>query len=113
MRIHRTSRATRNVAFILSILATTMISSSPGAGAALAQAASVFQVTLGEPNQKTTEMSTDELRQVLRDGSSLVFDSRPHMEYAVSHIPGALNVAPKPGTAVLQWSVLRHEHAPR
>jgi rhodanese-related sulfurtransferase len=103
MRIHRTSRAAGIVAFLCGILAITMISSSSPAGTALAQAASVFQVTLGEPNQKTMEITTDELRQVLGDRSSLVFDSRPHMEYAVSHIPGALNVAPKPGTAMSQY----------
>lgn len=43
------------------------------------------------------ELSTDDLRQVLKDGSAVVFDSRPHLEYAVSHIPGAQNVAAKPG----------------
>jgi rhodanese-related sulfurtransferase len=64
---------------------------------ALAQMASIFQTTLNEPNQKTAEVSTDELRQILADQSAVVFDSRPHMEYAVSHIPGALNVSAKPG----------------
>jgi len=59
--------------------------------------ASIFQATLMEANQKTAEVSTDELHQILADGSAVVFDSRPHMEYATSHIPGALNVAPKPG----------------
>src|SRR5262249_60300470 len=63
----------------------------------LAQGVSIFQGTLMEANQKTAEISTDELRQILKDGSATVFDSRPHMEYAVSHIPGALNVAAKPG----------------
>ena len=67
------------------------------APAGIAQATSVFQATLMEPNQRTAEVSTDELRRILADGSAVVFDSRPHMEYAVSHIPGALNVAPKPG----------------
>jgi rhodanese-related sulfurtransferase len=65
--------------------------------AALAQGVTVFQTTLMEPNQKTAEISTDELRQILRDGSATVFDARPPMEYATSHIPGALNVAPKAG----------------
>ncbi|HEY7141647.1 MAG TPA: rhodanese-like domain-containing protein [Methylomirabilota bacterium] len=57
---------------------------------------SVFQGTLLEPNQKTAEVSTEELRQVLSAQSSLVLDARPFMEYAVSHIPGALNVSAKP-----------------
>ncbi len=70
---------------------------------ALAQATSIFQATLMEPNQKTAEVSTDELRRILADGSAVVFDSRPHLEYAVSHIPGALNVAPKPGVPTSQY----------
>jgi rhodanese-related sulfurtransferase len=59
--------------------------------------ASVLQGTLLEPNQKTAEVSTEELRQILGTPASLVLDARPFMEYAVSHIPGALNVSAKPG----------------
>ncbi|MGE3511805.1 MAG: rhodanese-like domain-containing protein [Vicinamibacterales bacterium] len=62
-----------------------------------AQVGSIFQATLAEPNQKTAEVSTDDLRQILKDGSAVVFDSRPHLEYAISHIPGAVNVSAKPG----------------
>jgi rhodanese-related sulfurtransferase len=58
--------------------------------------ASVMRATLMETNQKSTEISTDELQQILASGSAFVFDARPHLEYAISHIPGALNVAPKP-----------------
>jgi rhodanese-related sulfurtransferase len=68
-----------------------------GGAAALAQGLTIFQTTLMEPNQKTAEVSTDELRQILKDGSATVVDARPPMEYATSHIPGALNVAPKAG----------------
>jgi rhodanese-related sulfurtransferase len=79
-------------------MAMTVAGGPTGGATALAQGgASVFQGTLLEANQKTAELSTEELRQVLKDGSATVFDSRPHMEYAVSHIPGALNVAAKPG----------------
>jgi rhodanese-related sulfurtransferase len=53
-----------------------------------------------EPNQRTPEVSTDELRRILADRSALVLDARPHLEYAMSHVPGALNVAPKPGVAI-------------
>lgn len=65
--------------------------------AALAQGITVFQATLMEPNQKTAEISTNELRQILKDNSATVLDARPPMEYATSHIPGALNVAAKAG----------------
>ena len=57
----------------------------------------VFDTTLGEAGQKTAEVSTQELREILRSGGSLLLDARPPMEYAISHIPGALNVAPQPG----------------
>ena len=65
------------------------------ATSALAQ--TVFDTTLGEADQKTAEVSTQELRQIIGSGSAVVLDSRPPMEFAVSHIPGALNVAPQPG----------------
>lgn len=57
---------------------------------------SVEQATLMEQEQKTTEVTTAALRQILADRSVFVFDARPHLEYSISHIPGALNVAPKP-----------------
>jgi rhodanese-related sulfurtransferase len=44
-------------------------------------------------------VSTQELREILANRSATVLDSRPRAEYAVSHIPGALNVAAKPGLA--------------
>jgi rhodanese-related sulfurtransferase len=70
----------------------------PGAPAALGQApANIHQALLGEPNQLTAEVSTDELRQILAERRAFVFDARPHREFAISHIPGALNVAAKPG----------------
>jgi len=56
----------------------------------------IRQAVLGEPNGQTPEISTDELTRVLVDGSATVFDARPQREYAISHIPGARNVAPKP-----------------
>lgn len=60
-------------------------------------AQTVFDTTLAEADQKTAEVSTQELRQIIRSGSAVLLDARPPMEYAVSHIPGALNVAPQPG----------------
>jgi rhodanese-related sulfurtransferase len=57
----------------------------------------VMKATLSQPNDKTPEVSTEELRQILADKSATVFDTRPHLEFAISHIPGAVNVAPKAG----------------
>lgn len=59
----------------------------------------INSATLGELNPKTPEVSTDELRRILAENATTVFDVRPHMEFAISHIPGALNVAQKPGTS--------------
>jgi rhodanese-related sulfurtransferase len=53
----------------------------------------IFQATLMEANQKTAEVNTEELRQLLADGSAIVLDSRKYSEHATSHIPGARNVA--------------------
>ena len=59
--------------------------------------ASVHQVTLMESDQKTKEISTEELRKILAEKGATVFDARPFKEYAISHIPGAVNVSAKPG----------------
>ena len=65
--------------------------------ATAASAQSVFQATVPEAAPTTTDISTDELRRVLGDGSATVFDARPMREFAISHIPGALNVSARPG----------------
>nr|AAK01336.1 unknown [uncultured bacterium Pu11] len=59
--------------------------------------ASIHQATLVEPDQKTKEVSTEELRHILAEKGATVFDARPFKEYAISHIPGAVNVSAKPG----------------
>jgi len=71
----------------------------------LAQTSTTIRhATLMEPGQKTQEVSTEELQRILRDGAAVVFDVRPPQEFAVSHIPGAMNVSPKPG--VPMWRAL-------
>jgi rhodanese-related sulfurtransferase len=47
--------------------------------------------------ERTPEISTEELTRILAERSATVLDARPSLEFAISHIPGALNVAPKPG----------------
>lgn len=73
------------------------------AGAAGAQGPSISQTTLQEANQKTPEVSTDELKRILATGSAVVLDTRPHLEYAMSHISGARNVAPKAGVSMSMY----------
>ncbi|MEK6283159.1 MAG: rhodanese-like domain-containing protein [Acidobacteriota bacterium] len=60
----------------------------------------VHQATLRDTEQKTQEVSTEELRGILAERSAVVFDVRPSKEYAVSHIPGAVNVSGRPGVSI-------------
>ena len=63
-------------------------------------AGNIYQATLGESGQRTVEVSTEQLRGILADMSAVVLDARPLREYAISHIPGAKNVAAKPGVSM-------------
>jgi rhodanese-related sulfurtransferase len=58
---------------------------------------SVHQATLAEPNQKTPEVSTEEVRRILADGSALLIDSRKRSEYVAGHIAAAKNPMLEPG----------------
>jgi rhodanese-related sulfurtransferase len=71
-----------------------------GGEARAAEVRTVHQALLGEPSPRTGEVSTEELRQILAERSATVFDARPSLEFAVSHIPGARNVAARPGVAM-------------
>ncbi len=55
----------------------------------------VFQTTLEEANQKTSEISTEELQTILAANRDPVFDVRTAEEYAIAHIPGAINIYEK------------------
>jgi rhodanese-related sulfurtransferase len=68
----------------------------------------VSQGVLGTPGQKTAELSTEEMKHALADRSVVVLDARPFREFAISHIPGALNVAAKPGVAMSMYVCLKH-----
>ena len=59
---------------------------------AYAQSANIFQATLSEPGQKTQEVSTEQVRRILVDGTAVIVDSRKHAEFAAGHIPGARNI---------------------
>ena len=55
----------------------------------------IFQTTLQEANQLTPEINTEELRAILASGSEPVFDVRSALEFAIAHIPGAINIPEK------------------
>src|SRR5882672_12370013 len=60
----------------------------------------IFQTSLLEPPQPGTEISTERLQQILASGSIPVFDVRFELEYAISHIPGAIDIPPVNNTSV-------------
>jgi len=62
-----------------------------------APAQTILQATIGEPNQKTAEVSTADVRRILADGSAILLDTRKRAEYVAGHIAGAKNVAPPTG----------------
>jgi rhodanese-related sulfurtransferase len=80
---------------LLPALATAMLTVAAN-NAALAQGG-VYQATLAEPNQKTAEVSTEDVRRMLMDGSAMIIDSRKRSEYVAGHIAGARNAAPAAG----------------
>jgi rhodanese-related sulfurtransferase len=86
-----TLMATLGLATLLTIVATHVAS---------AQGGSIYQATLAEPNQKTQEVSTEQVRRILADGSAIVLDSRKRSEYVAGHIPGARNVDAPPSEYV-------------
>ena len=59
---------------------------------ARAQGGNIYQATLAEPNQKTQEVSTEQVRRILADGSAIIVDARKRSEYVAGHIPEARNV---------------------
>src|SRR6266550_2753445 len=68
-------------------------------GMARAQGGDIYQATLAEPNQKTREVSTEQVRRILADGSAIVLDARKRSEYVAGHIPGARNLDAPPAAS--------------
>jgi rhodanese-related sulfurtransferase len=69
-------------------------------GPAGAQPASIEQATLAESNQTTPEVSTEQLRRILADGSAIVLDTRTRPEFDAGHIPRARNLDARPDAQV-------------
>jgi rhodanese-related sulfurtransferase len=53
---------------------------------------SLLVVAPGAYCQSGVEVSTDELKAIFAGGKAHVFDVRPAKEYAISHIPGSINI---------------------
>jgi rhodanese-related sulfurtransferase len=63
----------------------------------------VYQAVVPEKNQKTQQVNTDDMVQILAQHSAIVFDSRTRLEYSIGHLPGALSLSPKPGAPKSQY----------
>jgi len=87
----------RTVLVVAAIAATTLALSRSDA---LADSLSIHQATLAEADQKTGEVSTEQLRRILADGSAIVLDTRTRAEFDAGHIPGARNLDAPAGTQV-------------
>ena len=99
--------AVGRAAFLLLVAATLALGRVPASGAdptAPGIACPIAQAILGEVGQPTPEISTDKMVRFLAARSRLVIDVRPYDEFAVSHIPGSVNTAPKPGLPMSQYT---------
>ena len=67
---------------------------------ASAQQSGILQATLAETSQKTGEVSTGELRQILADRSATVIDTRTREEFDAGHIPGARHIDAPPSERI-------------
>lgn len=62
------------------------------------------EAVFAKPAGGAEEISTEALLQLIQEHSAVLLDTRPHREWSISHIPGALNVAPKPGVAMALYT---------
>src|SRR5437660_1398447 len=62
----------------------------------------IFQATLQEPGQLTAEISTEDLEGILARGDTPVLDVRSPLEYAIAHIPGAINIPEQEVARIMQ-----------
>jgi len=93
--VEKAGRAVRSTAALVGVLTLTTPAGAAGPN--------IYQATLEETVQKTPEVSTEDLKRILGAGSAVVLDARPHLEYAMGHIPGARNVAPKAGVSMSMY----------
>jgi len=78
------------------VLAAWLLLAAGATTASSQQTVNIFDALLGETGEPTAEVSTQELRRILAEKNAVVFDVRPFREFAVSHIPGAMNVSARP-----------------
>jgi rhodanese-related sulfurtransferase len=57
---------------------------------------SVHRATLAESGNTTPEISLEDVRRILRDGSAIILDTRRSTQFEAGHIPGAVNLDDAP-----------------
>jgi rhodanese-related sulfurtransferase len=58
-----------------------------------AQGTGVLQAIWADTGQTTAEVTTEEVRKILADGSAIVVDTRSAAEFAAGHLPGVRHIA--------------------
>ena len=71
------------------VLASIVLAHAAALAPALAENISIYKATLAEQGQKTPEVTTEDMRNVLVQSSALVIDTRTRAEFDAGHIPGA------------------------
>ena len=97
----------RNSKFVLMILGCAVIgiqSCSISVEDAEPSAPLARQSVAEQPGNGVPEVSTEDMERILENQSAVVLDTRPHLEWSLSHIPGAVNVAPKPGVSIALYT---------
>lgn len=79
-------------AHTLLLLGATLSLLPPTRLAAVQQQPTIWQVTLGEPNPITPEITTEDMQRLVEAGGTPVLDVRSAEEYAIAHIPGSVNL---------------------
>lgn len=82
-------------AYTLLLLGATLSLLPPTRLAAVQQQPTIWQVTLGEPNPITPEITTEDMQRLVEAGGAPVLDVRSAEEYAIAHIPGSVNLYEK------------------
>lgn len=78
-----------------SLILIVMCLAVPSTDAAAQSKPTVHQTTLGEADQKTPEVTTEEVQRILAGKSEPLLDVRSAQEYAIAHIPGSINLYEK------------------
>lgn len=94
-----------NVRFVSRVWLTTLalvVIAGFSVASAMQARLNIFQTHLEEANQRTTEITTEELQALLAAGTTPVFDVRSELEYAIGHIPGTVNLWEKEAERIQQ-----------